>query len=271
MLLGGFDGMHRGHLRLLERAKEYALPVAVMTISGGKGAENLFTLDEREDIFRALGADFVFELPFSEIKDLSPEAFLAVLKREFSPRVFLCGEDFRFGAGAVGTPSALVRSGGVKTETEELLKIDGEKVSSSAIRSAIAEGDVARANALLCGNYFLKGRVIKDRGVGRTLAFPTANIPWQKEKFPLKTGVYETQVRVVNTVYRAITNYGTRPTFGNETLITETYLDGFSGDLYGETLSVEFVRRLRDVKKFESAEELKAQLNEDIRRVRNHD
>ena len=127
------------------------------------------------------------------------------------------------------------------------------------------------ANALLGENFFLLGKVIKDRQVGRTLGFPTANILYPNEKFPLKEGVYETKIYVDGDTYRGITNYGARPTFDNSDVLTETYIDGFSGDLYGKTLKIEFVQYLRDIQKFDSVDELKEQLAKDIGRIKNHD
>ena len=112
------------------------------------------------------------------------------------------------------------------------------------------------------------GEVFKDRQVGRTIGFPTANVLYPQEKFPLKKGVYETKVEYNGVVYKGITNYGARPTFGNENVLTETYLDGFGGDLYGETLKIRFVRFLREIQKFESVELLKQQLEKDIKKVR---
>lgn len=271
MLLGGFDGLHVGHRRLLRSAKESGLPVGIMTIVGGKENSNLFTFGERERIFRGNGADFVFELPFAEIKNLSSTEFLRILTEEFHPELFVCGTDFRFGAGAKGTPKNIKQSTRVRVECLPLVEIHGEKVSSRAIKKLLAEGDTEKANALLGQNFFLTGEVVKDRQVGRTIGFPTANIPYPAGKYPLKIGVYESRVDIDGKTYRGITNYGARPTFENEYVTTETYLDGFTGDLYGKTLTVEFVRYLRDVRKFESVDALKNQLTEDIGRVRNHD
>ena len=271
MLLGGFDGLHLGHRRLLSCAKQSGLPVGLMTIVGGKAQENIFTFVERESIFRESGADFVFELPFAEIKDLSAEAFLQKLTTEFNPKLFVCGEDFRFGQGAVGTPKIIQQATQVRVEILPLMEMYGEKISSRAIKSLLKEGEVQKANALLGQSFFLIGEVVKDRQVGRTLGFPTANILYPKEKFPLKQGVYETRVCVNGQEYKGITNYGARPTFDNAQVLTETYLDGFDGNLYGKTLKVEFVRYLRAVQKFDGIDGLKAQLQEDIRRVREND
>lgn len=270
MLVGGFDGFHLGHRQLLSCAKQSGLPVGVMTIVGGK-EKPLFTFEERERIFRKAGADFVFELPFSEIKDLSPQEFLKLLLQEFHVKVFVCGEDFRFGKMALGTPEDLKCSDHVRVEMQKLVTMDGVKVSSNTIKGLLQQGKIEKANELLEESFFLIGEVVADRKIGRTIGFPTANIEYAKEKFPLKQGVYETQVEVDGVVYKGITNYGARPTFDNERVLTETYLDGFAGDLYGRKLTVEFVRFLREIRKFESAEDLKNQLEEDIRRVRTND
>ena len=129
-------------------------------------------------------------------------------------------------------------------------------------------GKTEEAAALLGHPFFLTGEVVQDRQIGRTLNFPTANIVYPVGKYSLKTGVYETRVNVDGKLYKGITNYGARPTFNNDTVVTETYLDGFSGSLYGRRLKVEFVRFLREVKRFDGVEELKAQLTKDIRQVR---
>ena len=270
LLLGGFDGLHLGHRQLLRCAKQYPYPVGVMTIFGGKG-DGIFTKEERELVFKQAGVDFVFELDFSTIKDLSPTEFLSCLQAELSPKILLCGEDFRFGAGAKGDSATLKGIDGVMAKVLPLLEKDGKKVSAYEIKNCLANGDVSQANALLGGRFFLIGEVIKDRQVGRTLGFPTANIVYPQGKFPLKKGVYETRITVDGKEYKSMTNYGTRPTFKDETLLTESHLDGYNGDLYGKRLQVEFVRYLRGVERFDSAEALTAQLQEDIRRVREDD
>ena len=267
MLLGGFDGLHAGHRLLLSRAKESGFPVGVMTIIGCK-EESIFTFQEREEIFKNAGVDFVFELPFEEIKDMSPEAFLQKLTEEFNPKLFICGEDFRFGAKAKGTPEMIKQATHVRVEVLPLLEMDGEKVSSRQIKSLLSQGEIGKANQMLSSPFFLMGEVVKDRQIGRTIDFPTANIAYPIGKFPLKKGVYETRVLLNGKTYKGITNYGARPTFDNETITTETYLDGFDGDLYGKILTVQFIKYLRDVKKFESVEELKIQLQKDIYFVR---
>ena len=267
MLLGGFDGLHVGHRRLLSRAKQSGLPVGVMTIMGGKEG-NIFTFAERERIFKENGADFVFELPFAEIKDMSPTEFLAFLIEKFHPSLFVCGEDFRFGAGAKGTPEMIKTSTQVRVEILSLVEMGGEKISCRKVKELLKSGEVEKANALLGEAFFLCGKVEKDRQVGRTIGFPTANIAYPQDKFPLKKGVYVTKTVVDGKEYTGITNYGARPTFDNDKVVTETYLDGFSGDLYGKELTVRFVNYLREVTKFESVDGLVKQLQKDVLRIR---
>ena len=270
MLLGGFDGLHLGHRQLLSRAKESGLPVGIMTILGGKD-ESVFTLAERAEIFRRVGLDFAVAFSFSEIKELSPAEFLTILEKEFSPKLYVCGDDFRFGKNAQGTTETLRQSVATRVIVENLLLENGEKISTRTVKKRLSEGEVEKANALLCEEFFLLGEVYRDRGVGKTLNFPTANIRYPKDKFPIKKGVYETCVTVDGNGYKGITNFGARPTFDDGTVVTETHLDGFSGDLYGKTLKITFKRFLRETIKFTDAEALRKQLQTDIRRVREND
>ena len=271
MLLGGFDGLHVGHRKLLARAKESGFSVGMMTMSGVKAENSLFTLSEREEIFKKAGVDFVFELPFADVKDLSPSEFLSLLEKEFSPNLFVCGSDFRFGKQALGTPQNIKEGTHVCVEVLDLVEIEGIKVSSSRIKELLAEGYIPSSNLLLGHPFFLMGEVYEDRKIGRTIGFPTANIAYPQEKFPLKKGVYETRVEVDGVVYKGITNFGARPTFGNGEVLTETHLLDFTGSLYGRLLRVEFIRYLRAVQRFDDVEQLKIQLEKDSRQVRDHD
>ena len=270
ILLGGFDGAHLGHRFLIEKAKEYSLPIGIMTIVGGKG-KSVFTPRERSELFLELGADFILEFLFEGIRTFSPLEFSKLLTDHFNAQAFLCGNDFRFGYRALGTPETLKECTHVPVEVIDLVKVNGEKVSSATIKTLLSEGRIEEANALIGSDLFLLGEVEKDRGVGRTMGFPTANVRYSPLKYPVKKGVYETVAIVDGKSYRAITNYGARPTFQDDRVLTESFLDGFSGDLYGKTLRIYFKRFLREIKKFSSAEELKKQLTEDIERIRNHD
>lgn len=267
MLLGGFDGLHLGHRKLLSCAKESGLPVGIMTIIGGKGDKNLFTPIERADIFQNSGIDFMMELPFEEIRNLSPQEFLAILEKNCNPKQFYCGEDFRFGKGAQGTPEMIKSWGQVRVEVQPLLQYNGEKISATTIKDWLSKGDLKTVKLLLGERFFLIGEVKKDRQVGRSIGFPTANILYPENKLPLKQGVYETALCIDGKNYKGITNYGARPTFDNTAVWTETHVCNFFGDLYGKTLKIEFVRYLRDITKFDKIEDLQAQLEDDKRSV----
>ena len=261
LILGGFDGIHRGHETLVARAKERGLPVGLMLL-GGKGETVLFTKEERLSIAEELGIDFCLIVNLDEVKDIPAETFLDGILSDFSVECFVSGEDFRFGAGAKGTP--LLLSSKRETICCPLITENGEKISSSAVRLLIERGEIERANSLLYLPFFVMGKVEHGREVGRTYGFPTANIVYPKRKVPLGYGVYA--VRVGR--FRGIANYGARPTFGDERPLLEVYLDGFSGDLYGQTVKVVFERKIRDIKKFKSKEELKEQLERDVLTVR---
>lgn len=269
LLLGGFDGLHAGHKKLLDSARRYGLPIGITTIFGCKNSDALFTAEERRQVFSSMGFAFVCETSFEEIKDVQAEAFAQRLKDKYTVQAFVCGDDFRFGKGALGTPETLKYL--AKVNVEEILMHGGKKISSTTVKQCLANGNVEEANTLLGDMFFLTGEVIAGRKVGREMGFPTANVLYPQGKFAIKNGVYETRVEVDGKLYSAITNYGARPTFDNGQVLTETYIDGFSGDLYGKRIKIEFVRFLREIQKFNSAEDLRAQLNEDIRRVRSND
>ena len=266
LLLGRFDGVHIGHKRLFEQAKSHGLPVGVMFIIGGKG-KSLFTISERVELYKQLGADFVLQMRFADIQTLSPKQFLDNLLNEFSVKAFICGTDFRFGYQALGDVKFLKEYTQGRVEIQNLVELDGEKIATTAIKRAIEQGDIPTANSLLASPYILQGEVQKDRGIGKTIGFPTANICYPIDKLPLKQGVYHTQVAINGQTYQAITNYGARPTFDNDSVVTETHVIGFQGDLYGQTLQIQFLRYLRDVQKFDSAAALQNQLRQDVDRA----
>ncbi len=267
ILLGGFDGLHVGHRLLLSRAKEYGVPVGVMTIAGGKG-DSVFTLCERESIYRRAGVDFALELPFAEIKELSPQAFVALVEEQFVPKAFVCGEDFRFGKSAAGDPELLRTLTTAQVDVLPLLEMNGEKVSSSTVKAFLSAGKIEEANTLLGEPFFLLGTVQKGRMVGRTIGFPTANLAYPDGKHPLSYGVYASEVDVDGKTYQAITNFGSQPTFSEGQVCVETHLDRFEGDLYGRELTVRFIRKIRDIRKFACAEDLQKQLWADLREIR---
>lgn len=268
LLLGGFDGIHKGHKKLLDRALSLSLKVGITTITGVKGNE-LFNIEEREEIFKRAGIDFVIEAEFSEsFKDISPEDFIACLISRFNVKAFVCGEDFRFGRDAKGD-AELLKESGIPVYVEEICRDEnGEKISSTSIKRNISEGRLDIAAKTMLFPFCVTGEVIHGRRMGTAIGFPTANMYYPTSKVKLPEGVYAVSVYIEGKRYIGIANYGRCPTFHVEYKLLESYIDGFSGNLYGERLRVYFHFRIRDVEKFPSDAELKAQLERDIERVR---
>ena len=175
-----------------------------------------------------------------------------------------CGEDFRFGKDASGTPALLKERAPCPVTVLPLAAFGGEKIAVTRIKQLLSEGEIGKVNALLCAPYFVRGVAEHGRAVGRTYGFPTANLRLPSGKFPLKEGVYAARARLERgEEYPAIVNFGPCPTFGVEARKTEAHLVGFQGDLYGEEVTLFPVRLLRPVRKFQSKEALEKQLEAD--------
>lgn len=264
LLLGGFDGLHAGHASLLAAARETGMPIAITSIGGVKKGGDLFTREERRTLFREAGVSCVLEFSFTEeFQTTSAEEFLSRLLERVNAKAIFCGEDFRFGKGAAGTPALLKELATCPVTVLPILRINGEKAAVSRVKELLAEGRIEEANALC--PFFLQGIVEHGRQVGRTYGFPTLNISYPQEKFAMKEGVYCGKVKTPIGEFSSIINFGARPTFGVTERKLEAYLKGFSGDLYGAEVRVEPQRYLRDIRTFSSREELKEQLKEDLK------
>lgn len=283
LLLGGFDGLHLGHRALLACAKKGGYPVGITTILGGKG-KALFTRKEREFLFSKAGIDFALEIEFTDqIKNTSAEDFLRGIFEKICVKRLVCGEDFRFGRGAEGTPAFLKELSPCPVEVVSCVKSDYmryefegarmRKISTSACKKHLERGELSLLNACLGaaddaeGTYFIGGTVEHGRQVGRTIGFPTLNLSVCAEKLLPPDGVYGGVCATGKGNFPAIINIGARPTFGVEERKIEAYLDGFSGDLYGTEVRVYPMRYLRPIMKFPSEEALKKQLENDKERI----
>lgn len=268
LLLGGFDGFHAGHETLLKEARKTGLPVGLTAISGGKAGGDIFTFAERESLFEKKGFSFVLEIEFSEeFKNTSAEDFLCALFEKINAQAVFCGEDFRFGKGALGTPELLKRLAPCETCVLPLKTEGGEKIATSAVKKRLAEGELAPVNNILCGGFFVQGEVERGRGVGHTYGFPTLNVTYPQEKFAIRDGVYGGFADTAAGRFPAIINFGARPTFGVTEKKVEAYLKGFDGDLYGTQARIYPTRFLRPVMKFESKAELEIQLKKDVESI----
>ncbi len=282
LVLGGFDGLHLGHRLLLEEAKKTGLPVAATTMYGGKG-RTLFTREERREIFARAGVSVLCEIDLGgEVRGLPAEAFADEIFSLLNVQAVFCGEDFRFGKDALGTPKLLKRCADRPVFVQKTLKYFDEncgrarKYSATACKNYLKAGDLTRLNACLCppgqdiygGAYFVRGIVEHGRQVGRTYGFPTLNLTPSPQKLLPPDGVYGGMCATPRGDFPCIVNFGARPTFGVAERKIEAYLDGFSGDLYGRTVCVYPTEFFRGIEKFSSAEALKGQLEADIQRLR---
>ena len=266
--IGFFDGVHLAHRALLSEtvrlAREAGAKAALFTFDTlpVKAGAPLSTLEERLTLFEGLGIEVAFVARFSDVCSLSPKDFVKnVLMIACGATRAVCGFNFRFGKGACGSASDLLD---LLPESRVLSEVElgGVTVSSTRVRALLSEGKVAEANALLGAPYTVSAEVEHGKALGRTLGFPTLNM--RPASLPLADGVYETRVCLDGTIYAGVTDVGYRPTVeGEGERRMETHLIGFDGCLYGKTLAVSFVGRLRDEIAFKNERELAHQLAKD--------
>ena len=287
--IGMFDGVHRGHRFVLRHVCDYAkahgLSTTVITfdrhprevVHTDWQPQLLTTFEERMRLLEETGIDRCVILPFNkEMAALSAREFMSLMVNRLGVKVLMTGYDNRFGHNRNDTFDDYVRYGeeiGVKvkglppTPPEER----GGIVSSSKVRRLLEEGKVHETAEALTYPYCITGKVVSGEHIGTTLGFPTANLqPIDSRKLIPAPGVYA--VRCVmdggrGKILKGMMNIGTRPTFGEHAQTMEVYILGYEGDLYGQTITVEFLERLRDERRFDSKEELKVQLEEDRKRV----
>ena len=277
--IGVLDGVHRGHQILLARLREDMIrtvltfdPHPAEVLHPGSHPRLITTVEERIAIFQTLGVEQVGILDLHEIKELSPQEFVTgILIERLGIGHLVVGEDFRFGhrrAGDVALLQELGESLGFEVESIGLVKDDEGKLSSSRIRMLIEEGRIEDAAEAMGRRYRLTGTVIEGDHRGRQLGFPTANLAPPDRKVIPGSGVYAGFVLLGEEVHQAAINVGIRPTFGEGEMIVEAYLLDFDGDLYGEELTVEFVRYLRPELAFDSIDQLVSTMEDDVEETR---
>ncbi|MBQ3387761.1 MAG: riboflavin biosynthesis protein RibF [Thermoguttaceae bacterium] len=282
--IGKFDGLHRGHIALLQaltkKARQSGVPSVVFTfdrspveiLAPEKAPLPLCTLEQKIDLISAFAPDRLIIYPISRsFLERSAEEFLQTVVREkIGASAMVEGESFTFGAGRSGTPSFLKswcqNSGIDLTILPPVTKFDSP-VSSSRVRALLEAGEVGVARDMLMRPYRVTGIVADGEHRGRTLGFPTANLSEIKTILP-KPGLYAARALVGAQFFPAAVNLGGNPTFGIEKFKTEVHILDWSGDLYGASLSIDFITRLRDIVPFSSKEELIEAMNSDLREIR---
>ncbi len=280
--LGNFDGVHTGHRALLDRTVEMsrihgAVP-AVWTFSAPPFPERcryLTTLSEKLTLFREAGIRYVMLYDFPAIRDMTPEAFVSeILISECGVVGCVCGFNYRFGRGGLGTPEllrSLMEPSGGFVSVEAPVLLDGTPVSSTRIRAYLEAGDVQKAALCLGRLYTVSGPVLHGKALGRTIGVPTLNQALLPGMQTAARGTYATYVVIDDTPCPAVTNIGIRPSIAENdphTLNAETHIIDYKGWLYGKNITVCFRYRLRDERSFASLDALKAQIDADIRQSR---
>jgi len=287
--LGFFDGVHKGHVKiigkLLHAASNDGLSPLVIAFDKApelKGHKNGVLTPRREKarLLRSLGVKETRIVNLNKrIRKMSPESFFNdILVKKYNAGKVVVGSDFRFGRGRTGGVkrlSSLCKNAGIGFVSVPVEKVGGIKVSSSTIRNLLMNGQVERANRLLGRDYSVTGVVVKGRGAGRAMGFPTANLKTDRDKL-LPSGVFAGSAGSAGSArkvmigggrfYRAAANIGVRPTFtGSKKVVPEIYAHGFSGNLLGKEITFFFSKKIRNEKKFSSADELKKQVLRDLR------
>jgi riboflavin kinase/FMN adenylyltransferase len=285
--IGNFDGVHRGHARIVERllaeAGRVGGPAIVFTFDPHpvqllrpEVCPPPLTWTERKArLLAELGVDAVLAYRTDEeLLSLSPEEFFdRIVRGVLDARAVVEGPNFYFGRGRAGNVElmrSLCRQNGLALEVVEPLRIGGEYVSSSRVRKLIAEGQMQEAAAMLTRPYRIRGMVTHGAGRGAKIGFPTANVGAIDTLLPA-LGVYAGRAIVGDLAKPAAINLGPNPTFGEQRVKVEVHVLDFHGPLYGEPIEVDFLARLRDIQKFTSIEQLKEQLARDIARTRELD
>lgn len=282
--IGAFDGIHLGHQALIARTRELATslnkPVGLLTfeplprefLQAQEPPARLTSLRERCALFSAHGIDFLVVLPFNQrLRGLSGEDFIQLLTRDLQVAAVVVGHDFKFGRGGQMNAGALQQAAqreGFQLEVLPPVCVGDERVSSSAVRVALAAGDFAKAQLLLGRPYAMCGRVRRGEQLGRALGFPTANLRVARRRSPLQ-GIFAVQVLLEEGQrWPAVASLGTRPTVNGGEMLLEVHLFDFAADLYGRNLRVEFVAKLRDEQRFATLDDLVAQMQVDAAQAR---
>lgn len=277
LAIGNFDGVHKGHQKMLDTLKKVAydlgVPSIVYTFSehpanviNGKNSQPLiYSNDKKAELIENSAIHTLFFEDFLSVRNLEAEDFVKeILVDKFNVSAVVIGQDGRFGNKGKGDAKLLSDLGkiyGFTVHIVESVKVLNVVCSSTEIRKRISSGDVSGAMSMLGRPYSFSGAVISDKQLGRTYGYPTANITLNNEYIKPKSGVYATDVRIGDISKKAITNVGATSFDNNERI--ESHILDFSADLYGKEIEVEFLYYMRDFRSFTSTDELKVQLDED--------
>lgn len=281
LTLGTFDGVHIGHKKIIEKLIQNStlweceslvltfFPHPRMVLQDSTEIKLLNTIEERTELLKKSGLDNLIIHPFDQaFSRLTAEEFVStILVQQFNVKKIIIGYDHRFGRNRTADINDLIEFGekyNFEVEQISAQEIDEVSVSSTKIRNALNEGNVKLANDYLGYSYLLTGTIVKGKGIGRTLDFPTANLQIQESyKLIPKNGVYIIQSLIENTLVYGMMNIGFNPTVNGDSKSIEIHFFDFDGDLYSKKIQIQLLDRIRDEVKFENIEKLKEQLSKD--------
>ncbi|MBO4799329.1 MAG: bifunctional riboflavin kinase/FAD synthetase [Lachnospiraceae bacterium] len=284
LTLGKFDGIHKGHQKLLSRVRSlgpimksvvFTFDVNPALAVSRKEGTILTTNEERKAVVERFGIDYLYECPFTEeIRNMEASDFVRKIVSDLNVRFIAVGSDFGFGHNREGDFRLLQNMSGqlgYKVEVVDKERYLGREISSTYIREVIGQGDMETAEKLLGYPYTVKGVVGYGRQLGRTIGIPTTNVIPIKEKLLPPNGVYVSKVHIEGETHMGVTNIGVKPTVGDENEKgAETFIFDFDKDVYGKNITIELHKFIRPEMKFESLEKLKEQMEKDIEFVRNY-
>lgn len=282
IILGNFDGIHKGHQKLIKEAtnisKRRGMKTAIFTfdrhpsyvIAKSEPVPLIYTKEEKQRVLNQEGIDYYIEYPFTvEFASLAPEEFIRdVLIGQMNAKSIVVGSDYRFGSMGKGDTDLLNQLSETYsyelTIADKVMK-DGREISSSWIREELLQGNIMKANELLGRDYLYIGEVVKGEQIGRTIGFPTANIIPCSNKVLPPLGVYYTNVEIGKKCFKGITNIGCKPTVSGKSITVETHIIDFNEIIYGQEIIVKLKKFIRSEVKFSNLNELKNQINQDIK------
>lgn len=284
LTIGKFDGVHQGHQAVLknviEQARRLGLPATVMVFE--PHPEEVFTpetaparispLAEKYQLLKAQGVDRLLCVRFNaQFAAQSPDEFIEhLLVDKLGVKFLVVGDDFRFGKGRQGDFARLEQAGqrfDFEVVSTQSYRMEDCRISSTAVREALAEGNFSLANTMLGRSFFISGRVIHGEKKGRTIGFPTANVLLNRCQTPI-TGVFAVKLNIDGTLYTGVANIGSRPTVNGQRKQLEVHIFDFTGSIYGQHITVVPVARIRDEKRFSSLEALREQIALDVAKAK---
>jgi len=277
LLIGNFDGVHLGHQSLIEFAKKIAresdTELSILTFKPhprevilNKKVDLILPYFEKIKMLKSFSVNSIDEIGFNkEISKMSPNDFISKFLEASGAVNIIVGKDFKFGIHASGNVDTLVsyKKSLFKVHAIEIEHIVDKRISSSLIKEFLSQGCICEVNRFLGRNYYIKGEVVEGEKRGRQIGFPTTNLKTEWNLLP-KEGVYVTYIFVNGKRYNGITNIGYRPTFGKKDLLIESHLFDFNEFIYGLEIKIEFLKRIRSEKKFDSVEELIENIKKDV-------